>query len=231
MHLPLIWEAAIERLYGLRGGASVYRCLARLHAMGLIGEMRAALRARRNPGLLYLTDFGIATVAADQRVDPNVLARQARLRGTDLADRLPGLPQLLALYDLLASVAVARTGRIDLLAWEQPWRRTFSRPTRRSPIAVEMPAHAVLSWDDQAAAFLLLPDLATSPLGVHRQTLARLDGFRSRHGPLPTLVVATTDARNYAWNRLLDDVAQARKRGASGRPRRDVARATTGLHS
>ena len=224
VHLPLIWEAAIERLYGLRGGASVYRCLARLRAMGLVGEMRVALRARRNPGLLYLTDFGIATVAADQRVDPNVLARQARLRGTDLADRLPGLPQLLALYDLLASVAVARTGRIDLLAWEQPWRRTFSRPTRRSPIAVELPAYAVLSWDDQAAAFLLLPDLATSPLGVHRQTLARLVAFGVRQR---THCRRSSSRRptpgETAWNRLLDDVAQARTRGAAGRPRRDVA--------
>src|SRR4051794_26969132 len=91
VHLPLIWEAAIERLYGLRGGASVYRCVARLRTMGLVGEMRPALRARRNPTLLYLTDLGIATVAADQRVDPNELARRARLRGIDLTDRVLGL--------------------------------------------------------------------------------------------------------------------------------------------
>jgi hypothetical protein len=45
-HLPLIWEAAIERLYGLRGRASVYRCLARLRTMGLIADMRPALRSR-----------------------------------------------------------------------------------------------------------------------------------------------------------------------------------------
>jgi hypothetical protein len=210
VHLPLIWEAAIERLYGLRGGASVYRCLARLRTMGLVGEMRVALRARRNPGLLYLTDFGLATVAADQRVDPNVLPRQARLRGTDLADRLPGLPQLVALYDLLASLAATRDGRIDLLAWEQPWRRTFSRSTRRSPIVVEVPAHAALSWDDQGAAFILLPDLAMSPPGIHRQMLARLLSLRhSVADPLPTLVVATTDARQHGWSRMLDDVAEA----------------------
>lgn len=217
VHLPLIWEAAIERLYGLRGGASVYRGLARLRAMGLIGELRAALKARRNPGLLYLTDFGIATVAADQRVDPNVLVREARLRGTDLADRLPGLPPLLALYDLLASVAVTRTGRIDLLAWEQPWQRTFIRPTRRSAVAVQVPAHTVLSWDDHAEAFLLLPDLATSPLGVHRQMLARLVELRGHDpDPLPWLVVATTDARIDGWNRLLDAIALAVKAAPLG---------------
>jgi hypothetical protein len=208
VHLPLIWEAAIERLLGLRGGASVYRCLARLRSMGLVGEMRVALRARRNPGLLHLTDLGLATVAADQRVDPTVLARQARLRAADLADRLPGLPQLLALYDLLASLADTRRGRIDLLAWELPWRRTFSRSTRSSPIAVEVPAHAVLSWDDRAAAFLLLPDLATAPLGIHRRMLSRLLTLRKSYTePLPTLVIATTDARQRGWHRLLDDVA------------------------
>ena len=75
VHLPLIWEAAMERLFGLRGGASVYRGLARLREMGLVSEIRPGLRARRNPGLLYLTDFGLATVAVDQRVAPNELAR------------------------------------------------------------------------------------------------------------------------------------------------------------
>ena len=211
MHLPLIWEAAIERLYGLRGRASVYRCLARLRTMGLIDELRPALRSRRNPGLLYLTDFGIATVAADQQVDPIALARRARLRGSDLTDRLRGLPQLLALYELLVSVAASHKGRIDLLAWEQPWRRTFSRPTRRSLTTVKMPAHAVLSWDDRAAAFLLLPDLATSPLDVHRQALAHLLVLRHQAtDPMPTLVVATTEARKHPWSRLLSDVARAR---------------------
>jgi hypothetical protein len=178
--------------------------------MGLIADLRPALRGRRNPGLIYLTDLGIATVAADQRVDPGALARRARLRGTDLVDRLRGLPQLLALYELLVSVAASHGGRIDLLAWEQPWRRTFSRPTRRSPIVVEMPAHAVLSWDDRAAAFLLLPDLATVPLDIHRQALAHLLALRHQaEDSVPTVVVATTDARKHAWSRLLDGVARA----------------------
>ena len=49
VHLPLIWEAAIERLFGLRGGASVFRCLARLRSMGLVGELRVArLNVRRH---------------------------------------------------------------------------------------------------------------------------------------------------------------------------------------
>ena len=209
VHLPLIWEAAVERLYGLRGRASVYRSLARLRGMDLIADMRPALGPRRNPGLLYLTDFGIATVATDQQVDPDGLARRAKLRGTDLADRLRGLPQLLALYELLVSVAASKGGRIDLLTWEQPWRRTFSRPMRRSSLAVEMPAHAIISWDNHAAAFLLLPDLAASPLDVHRQTLAHLLAFRQQAAePTPLVVIATTAARQHAWLRLLDGVAR-----------------------
>ena len=151
--LPLLWEYAIEQLYGLRGDTSLYRCLGRLREMGLIDEMRPALHAGRNAGLLHLTDLGIATVAVDQQVDPVFLARRARLRGLDLRSRLLRLPHLLALYQLLAALAAARPGRIDLLAWEQPWRRSFRRPTRKAMITVALPAYAALSWDDDAAEF------------------------------------------------------------------------------
>ena len=211
VRLPLIWEAAIERLYGLSGGASVYRCLARLRTMGLITEMRPALRPVRNPGLFHLTDLGIATVAVDRQVDPEYLARRTRLRGTDLLARLACLPHVLALYDLLAALADSRTGRIDLLAWEQPWRRTFTRPTRRAPVSVELPAHAVLSWGSQAASCLLVPDLANFPFHVHRHLLAQLLAMRHLTvDAFPTLVVATTDARQAAWHHLLRDVARER---------------------
>jgi len=211
VRLPLIWEAAIERLYGLSGGASVYRCLARLRTMGLITEMRPALRPVRNPGLFHLTDLGIATVAVDRQVDPEYLARRTRLRGTDLLARLACLPHVLAVYDLLAALADSRTGRIDLLAWEQPWRRTFTRPTRRAPVSVELPAHAVLSWGSQAASCLLVPDLANFPFHVHRHLLAQLLAMRHLTvDAFPTLVVATTDARQAAWHHLLRDVARER---------------------
>ncbi|MCC6177438.1 MAG: replication-relaxation family protein, partial [Chloroflexi bacterium] len=211
VRLPLIWEAAIERLYGLSGGASVYRCLARLRTMGLITEMRPALRPVRNPSLFHLTDLGIATVAVDRQVDPEYLARRARLRGTDLLALLACLPHVLAVYDLLAALADSRTGRIDLLAWEQPWRRTFTRSTRRAPISVELPAHAVLSWGSQAASCLLVPDLATFPFHVHRHLLAQLLAMRHLTvDAFPTLVVATTDARQAAWHHLLRDVARER---------------------
>src|SRR4051812_7439108 len=107
VRLPLIWEGAIESLLHLRGGASVYRCLARLRKMGLVDEMRPALRAGRNPGLLYLTDLGIATVAVDRHLDSEHFARRARLRGGDLLARIPGLPHVLAAYQLLVALASA----------------------------------------------------------------------------------------------------------------------------
>jgi hypothetical protein len=209
--LPLLWEFAIEQLYGLCGDTSVYRCLARLRAIGLIDELRPALRPGRNPGLFYLTDLGIATVAVDQQVDPSHLARRGRLRGLDLRGRLLRLLHLLALYQLLAALAAARTGRIDLLAWEQPWRRSFCRPMRKAPVIVELPAYAALSWDGDAAECLLLPDLATFPLHPHRQTLRWLGALRQLVGTtFPTLIVATTQERRTAWTRLLDEVARAR---------------------
>ncbi|MCC6178360.1 MAG: replication-relaxation family protein, partial [Chloroflexi bacterium] len=116
VRLPLIWEGAIERLLDLRGGASVYRCLARLRERGLVDEIRPALRAGRNPGLLHLTDLGIAVVAIDQELDLEHLTRRARLRGVDLLARVPGLPHVLATYQLLVALASARPGQIELVS-------------------------------------------------------------------------------------------------------------------
>lgn len=180
--------------------------------MGLIDEIHPAVRARRNPGLLYLTDLGIAAIAIDQKVDPVHLVRRSRLRGADLLARVLALPHLLALYQLLAALAAARRGQIDLLAWEQPWRQTFRRPNRRSPITVEIPGYAALSWDDEVAECFLVPDLATFTLRAHRQTLARLMVLRPLvGGAIPRLVVATTEARRTAWTRLIDDVARSQR--------------------
>jgi hypothetical protein len=211
VRLPLLWEFAIEQLYGLRGDTSVYRSLARLRAAGLIDELRPALRAGRNPSLFYLTDLGLATISVRHQIDPVDLARQAGLRGPDLRRRLLRLPHLLALYQMLAALASARPGRIDLLAWEQPWRRAFHRPMRKTPITVEMPARAAMSWDDEAVECLLLPDLATIPLRAYHPALGELAALRSLVGDtFPAVLVATTDARQAAWLRLLDEAARSR---------------------
>ena len=151
--LPLLPEEVIERLCGLRGGASVYRCLARLRQAGLVATVQPAIRHGRSPGLAYLTDLGLATVAVDQGVEPEALARRNRLRGPDLLARLAGLPHLLATYRLLAALAGARPGRFDLLAWEQPWRRRYRRPTAAVPARVALPAYAALTWGGTAADY------------------------------------------------------------------------------
>ena len=210
IHLPLLWEGAIERLSGARAGTPVYRCLARLRETGLVGEIHPALRAGRNPGLLYPTDLGIATHAIDRQVDPAHLARQARLRGPDLEDRVLALPHLLAAYQILATVAGAAGGPAELLAWERPWRRRLRLPTRKAPITVALPAYAALRWGGRPAEVILVPDLATFPLRVYRPAIGHVQARRRISGAtLPTLVVATTDGRLAAWTRLLDDLARS----------------------
>ncbi|MCC6176180.1 MAG: hypothetical protein IT305_12815, partial [Chloroflexi bacterium] len=211
-HLPFIWEGAIEQLSGARAGSPVYRCLSRLRETGLVGEIHPALRAGKNLGLLYLTDLGIATLAVDRRVDAAHLARRARLRGPDLLDRLLSLPHLLATYQLLAALAGTRGERAELLAWDQPWRGRIRLPTRKAPVTVELPAYAALSWDGRTAELILMPDLATFPLRVHRPAIGHLQARRRVSGTkLPTLVIATTDDRRSAWTRLLDDLARSHR--------------------
>ena len=211
-HLPLLWEGAIEQLSGARAGAPTYRRLARLRDMGLVGEVHPALRAGKNPGLLYLTDLGIATLAIDRRVEAAHLARRARLRGPDLLDRLLTLPHLLAAYQLLAALAGAPGERAELLAWEQPWRGRVRLPTRKAPVTVELPAYAALSWDGRTAELILVPDLANFPLRVYRPAIGVLQARRRVNGATPPmLLIATTDDRRSGWMRLLDEVARSRR--------------------
>ncbi len=211
-HLPLLPEAMLERLAGLRGGASVYRGLGRMADEGLIAAIRPPVQPGHGPRLWYLTDLGLATVARDQRVEPEPLARRNRLRSDHLLALLPGLPQLLATYELLGALAASRPGPPNLLAWERPWRRRYQRPTAKAPVTAALPAYAALAWEEGAGAYLLLPDRGTAPLRLDRPTLDHLLVLRGLNGgELPTLVVATTDAgRAAAWRALLEEVRRAR---------------------
>ncbi len=151
-------------------------------------------------------------VALDQQVEPEPLARRNRLRRADLFALAPRLPHLLATYELLAALAASRPGLPNLLAWERPWRRRYQRPTAKAPATAALPAYAAFAWPDAAAACLLLPDLGTAPLRVHRPTLDHVLVLRGLHGgELPTLVVGTTDpGRAAAWRALLEEVRNAR---------------------
>lgn len=209
--LPLLWAGAIARLDGLCDRTGVYRGLARLRDAGLIAVIRPALGASQAPQLWYPTDLGLATIALEQGVEPESLARHNGVRGTDLLGLLPGLPDLLASYDRLAALAAGRLGRPQLLAWERPWRRRYPRPTAKALVSVAFPAYAALAWAGHTSAYLLSPDRGTIPLRLYRATLSRLFEFRVTSGSLPTLAIATQDSRRVAaWEDLLGEVAQAR---------------------
>ena len=210
--LPLLPEAVLERLVGLRSGASVYRTLRHLANDGLVAALHPPVQPGHGPGLWYLTDLGLVTNAVDQGVDPEYLARHNRLRGADLLALQPGLPQLLAAYELLGALAAARPGPVQLLDWQRPWRRRYLRPTAKAPVAATLPAFAALAWEDAVAACLLLPDLGTTPLRLSRPVLDHLFVLRRLQDEVfPTLVIATTaTGRAAAWWTLVEEVRRAR---------------------
>lgn len=211
--LPFLWVEALQALCGLEDSASLYRLLKRLEEMDLVAAVQPALRPGHSPRLLYLTDLGLATVALDQQVDPASLARCNRLGRRDLLGLLPGLPQLVATYELLVALARSGGGRPNLLAWERPWRRRFSRPTAKAPVTVELPAYAALSWEEaRTGAYLLIPDLGSCPLRAYKPALTGLLALRTAwRGDFPTLLIATSDGgRAEGWEYLLESVAGAR---------------------
>ncbi|MBI4496694.1 MAG: replication-relaxation family protein [Chloroflexi bacterium] len=216
--LPLLPERTIERLAGLRGGRSVYRMLQQLRGAGLVAGVRPPFRPGHAPQLLYLTDLGLAVVALDQQVEPEPLARRNGLRRRDLLALLPGLPRLVAIYELLAAVASSRPGHPNLLAWERPWRRRYQRPTAKAAVTVQVPAYAALEWDGTSAAYLLLPDLGDLPLRIYRPTLDHLLVLRATvgHG-FPWIVIATTGSRRaQGWQALLEEVRSVRREAPLG---------------
>jgi hypothetical protein len=194
-------------LFGLRGGASVFRSLRLLRQAGLVQSIHPSLRRGASPCLYYITDLGLAALALHQGVEPAHLAARYHLRGDDLSHLLPGLPQLMACYDLLAALACSRPGRPSLVTWERPWRRRFHSPARKRPSVVEIPALATLSWDGVASSFLLFPDLGAAPLPAYRPGIDSLLALRWGVGiGSPALLVATTDPwRAAAWRRMLEE--------------------------
>jgi hypothetical protein len=210
--LPFVPEQVLERLAGLRGGASIYRSLARLREAGLVATITPPLSPSRSPELFYLTDLGLGAIAIDRDIELAHLVRRLHLRGADLLSLLPGLPQLVATYDLLGALAASRERQPRLLAWERPWRRRYQRPTAKAPVSVTLPAYAALSWEGRPGAYLLIPDLGGFPMRLYRPTLDHL--LRLRHMQIrtfPILVVATAGQRRMrAWEKLLEEVRRAR---------------------
>ncbi|MFN8472193.1 MAG: replication-relaxation family protein [Anaerolineae bacterium] len=211
--LPLLPATVIEQLNGLEGPASVYRRLKTLLDEGLLAWVRPAIRLGHNPRLWYLTDLGLTVVALDSQVDVTALAQQYHLRGGDLLGRLAGVSYLVAMYELFGAVEASQPGRPTLLTWDVPWRRRFYVPMTGKHEAVHAPAYAAFAWEQCSLDCLLIPDLATYPLQVHRRMLERLLTYRGiARVRLPVLVIATVDeGRADGWRRFLKSVTHFRR--------------------
>lgn len=182
---------------------------------GLVAVVHATGRAGRGTALLHLTDLGLATLAAATGEHPRELTRRHGLDAEALARALIGLGPLRASHTLLAGISAAWPSAGKLMAWEQPWRRTFRRPFARSAVTARMPALAVWETADGWPACLLLPDRAAEPVHAWSRRLVLLVQLRAvRPEQVPPLVVATTDdRRRAAWHALFEEAA-ARQRDA-----------------
>jgi hypothetical protein len=188
----------------------VYASLGRLSRAGAVASLRAAVRPGRPPRLWYLADLGLAVLVLERDIEPADLAQARRLRGAHLRGLLPGLPHLLACYELLG--ALTQPGGAVVLDWQRPWRRGFRPPLARTPVALRFPAYATLAREGQVGSYVLVPDLAGVPPRAFRTFLGNLLAFRAaRGGDVPTLIVATRDPRRVAaWTRLLEEARQVR---------------------
>ncbi|MDE3076956.1 MAG: hypothetical protein KGJ86_16185, partial [Chloroflexota bacterium] len=181
LRLPLAWVGILQALLGASGPASVYRRVDSLRALGLVEGLRLPWRPGACPELLFVSPRGLSAAAHGDRQQFALLARDFRLSNNQLAARLPGMAQLGASYELLAALARSRPERVQCLVWTEPWRRRVDRPTTKSPVWVKLPAFAALTWWQGAhAEYLLLPDLATFPLGLYRHKLDNLLVIRAR---------------------------------------------------
>ncbi|MGI8828005.1 MAG: replication-relaxation family protein [Chloroflexota bacterium] len=210
--LPFIHEYVIERLVGLKGGAAIYRSLARLREAGLLATIKPPLYPCGSQELYYLTDLGLATLAIDHGVELVDLVNPLHLGGRQLLSLLPHLEHLVAAYDLLGALAASREIPPVLLAWERPHRCRYQRPTAKAQVSVKVPAYVALSWDGEPGAYFLVPDRGTVPLRLYRPLIQHLFAMRHmEYETFPILVVATWgERRKELWEKMLDEVRRER---------------------
>lgn len=213
--LPLVSPAALSAVAGIDCQATTTHHLQRLGAAGLVGRLKIATRPGHCPAALYLTDRGLTAASYLLGDEPFVLARRHGLGARALLGLLPDMAHLSALYALLAATCRCGTGAPRLQAWERPWRTRFRPRRARAEVGLSLPGYAHLAWDEGSLELLLLPDLATYPLRAQRLTLTRLAQWGVvSPGPLPTLLIATTDPeRAAAWAAMVADARRARGAG------------------
>src|SRR4051812_35412175 len=88
IRVPFADITLLTQLDGLHSGAAIYRRIARLRSGGLVDELRPTIELGHGPGLVYVTDLGLAAIAIAQRADPRAVARSFRVSGGDLQRRL-----------------------------------------------------------------------------------------------------------------------------------------------
>jgi len=212
--LPLVPTKVLEPIFRLRGRTVVYRSATRLAEAGLIDAILPPVSAGSSSRLYYLTDLGLAALALHRRVDVAELARRYHLRGADLVSLLPGLPYLMATYDLLAALADSGSVWPSWVGWRRPWRCRLQPLTARTPIPLSLPAYAAFSLDGETRHYCLLPDVGDVPIQAYRPTLGYLYALQrveqSRGCDIPTLLVATPGrARAAEWTELLEELERA----------------------
>ncbi len=165
----------------------------------LLGIRSVRLWSLSAVGRTIVLARGIGPMAKDQAR----LAYGGPHRSRD-QHRQPDVPALIVAYRLLGVVVSGLNQRLQVVAWEHPWVRSF-RPTGQARSRhTRLPAAAVLMPDGESISagwfvqVLLLPDLGTAPVARHRPLLRTLLELRqywwaedNRDEPL--LVVATVD--------------------------------------
>jgi hypothetical protein len=212
--LPLIPAPLLACVLGGRGPATSYRALGRLRAEGVVGSAPVPVRRGRPRALWHLTSAGIEMLALDEAKPPKDLARERRLRASDLRRMLVGWPPLLACYEILAALARSHLDEPELVEWRRPWilRSETYAPARGSRLS--FPAYAALHWKDARLGVeaVLIPDLGSEPLAAHARAMARLASSRSTSDrPLPAIVVAAPEGRRLnAWRIAVEEIARVR---------------------
>lgn len=205
---PLIAPGALQAVLGYRSPTGLAARLASLAAAGLAADIPYPQARGRAPHLWYATDAGLARVAADAGVAPRDLAMAAHCRGVDLLHLCRRLPEVHALYALLAlvaGVAHADPGGGALTAWQRPW--TLPAPAG-SPdtVPLRLPALVTFRTPTRSVSACLLADLGhVSPrawYGQARRFLAWRQARGLRGGPRLLLAVPE-DWRGREWVRYL----------------------------
>jgi len=206
-HLPFLWPEGVTAFLDRWGMATVYGRLRFLEEAALLASVRVVLDPGRSPRFYHLTDQGLAVLAAATGRDPVDLARENRIRGSDLRALLPSLAQLRSTYRLLIALATSRPGRPDIVAWDRCWRP--GRTNHRGRLTSLCPARVILSWDGiNRESFLLVADRGCFPIRTYqdalRTWLRNAEFERSRL--LPLIVATASTERALAWDRTLGAV-------------------------